>query len=215
MRQMRKWMIRLLQILIVVIIAILTWLNFLCHNTFVEFINKNQVYFALIPWLVGIGVAMTCYRDFVSQKQHEAVFGFYINMLVFLERLNVFLGKDYTAADVFKRLYKKDIYTSINCVVPPKEQIDAFALLSKEFLIFLSNSKDNVPPKSDKQEFKKWYKQQIILVTLLQKGVMLSETAYGDYDDGKLEEFYVDISMSVQYLKGEINNKIEKDAKEA
>jgi len=150
------------------------------------FFEENYRVIEILMWLFGIVVAINCYGDYLNRRQHEAVFGFYVNLRVYLERINVFLGENFNEAIVLSRMYTKTANKTESARdVPSDELVFAFVQLSKEFLNFLSISKDNIPPKKGKEDFIGWFEHQVVLVRFLQKGASLSNLSYGQYSNEK------------------------------
>lgn len=178
-----------------------------------KLIDDNSPVINLIIGVSGIGGAVVLYCDYLSQKQHEAVFGFYANMRFFLKRLSVFLGDNFSQCVIFFKLYSKSAYEK-NCTTKPtKEHIDAFRTLCLEFISFLSNSKDNIPVKQGSKEFLEWYDKQIEIIELLQRGTFFSVNSYGDYSDkSKLKDLYDNIKADIAYFNKAIEEKIKDDS---
>lgn len=207
----------LLQIFIVVFILTILFLIFL--DNFGRKINLNKIIsesepvINIIMWISGIGGVIVLYGDFLAQKQHEAVFGFYANMRFFLTRLKVFLGKDFSQCAIFVKLYTETAFNSNSSINPTKEHIDAFRSLCLEFIDFLSNSKDNIPLKREGDDFVQWYQKQIKIVELLQKGAFFTVDSFGDFSNiDDLMSFYDDIKNNVKYFDKIIEDKIIEDS---
>lgn len=178
-----------------------------------EFLNDNAPIIELFIWISSIGGIVTLYKDFLVQKQHEAVFGFYSNMRFFLKRLNVFLGKDFSKCDIFVKLYTHEAFKANCSSTPTEEHINAFRTLCFEFLNFLSNSKDNIPTKRGTNEFTDWYQHQLNIVELLQKGAFFTINSHGDCSDKEeLEAFYDQIKKDIKDIDNNIKEKIEEDS---
>lgn len=197
-----------------VIIFFLTIRNILCESfDFNKILKDNEQIINLFISSAGIGGAIVLYNKYLAKKQHEAVFGFYANMRVFLKRLNVFLGENFSQSIIFVKLYTESALDNYSPLIPSEEYMKAFRDLCCEFLNFLSESKDNVPAKRGSEDFKKWFKTQISIVELLQKGVLFTVNYYGDYtDSNELEKFYNQIKEAVNYIDSTIKDKIKKDS---
>lgn len=212
-----KWFIshllRICLIIFVVVIISLLYLDNLCDSFDLnKIISDNSPIIDLIIWVSGLGGAVILYCDYLAQKQHEAVFGFYANMRFFLRRLSVFLGENFSKCDILVKLYSKEAFEK-NCNSKPTEEyLNVFRTLCVEFIDFLSCSKDNIPPKHGGAEFADWYEKQISIVELLQKGTLFTSESYGNYSDSdKLEEFYIKVKNDVAYLDKIIKDKIVED----
>lgn len=213
-----KWLINhLLHIclifsLIIIILEIILSNLGLCININ-KLIEENSPVINYIIGISGLGGAVVLYGDYLSAKQHEAVFGFYANMRFFLKRLSVFWGNDFSQCVIIFKLYSKEAYGK-NCrIKPTKEHIEAFKTLCIDFISFLSNSKDNIPIKKGSQEFSEWYNKQIEIVELLQRGTFFSVNSYGDYSDkSELKNLYNKIKSDIEYFDNIIENKIKEDS---
>lgn len=217
-RKRFKWLkSHLLHICLILFFAIiileLILSNFSKSININKLIDENLPVINLIIGVSGVGGAVVLYGDYLSNKQHEAVFGFYANMRFFLKLLSVFLGDDFSQCVIFFKLYSKSAYEK-NCKIKPtKEHIDAFRTLCLEFISFLSNSKDNIPVKRGSKEFSDWYNKQIEIVELLQRGTFFSVNSYGDYSDkSKLKDLYDKIKSDIEYFDNIIENKIKEDS---
>ena len=187
--------------------------NFCTSFDFNKVLKENEPIINLLIGSLGIGGAIILYSEYLTKKQHEAVFGFYANMRVFLKRLNVFLGDNFSQSIIIVKLYTQSALNANSSSTPSEEYMSAFRDLCCEFLNFLSVSKDNIPAKRGSEDFVNWFKSQINIVELLQKGVLFTVNYYGDYSDrNKLEEFYNQIKEDVDYIDGIIKDKIEEDS---
>lgn len=197
-----------------VILFSLIILNSVCASfNFNNILKHNDPIINLIKSSLAIGGAIFLYKKYLAQKQHEAVFGFYSNMSVFLKRLNVFLGDNFSQSTIMLKLYTRDALSANSTNIPPEEYINAFRDLCCEFLSFLSVSKDNIPAKRGSDDFVKWFKSQINIVELLQKGALFSANYYGDYSDrNEIEAFYNQIKKDINYIDSTIKKKIEEDS---
>lgn len=196
-----------------VIIFILSILNyFYADFDFNQFLKTNEPIIDLFIRSLGLGGAIVLYSEYLAKKQHEAVFGFYANMRVFLKRLNVFLGNNFSQSIIMVKLYTKTALNANSDSVPSEEYMSAFRDLCCEFLNFLSISKDNIPAKCGSDDFKKWFESQISIVELLQRGVLFTTNYCGDYSSrNELEEFYIQIKEDINYIDGIIGEKIGED----
>lgn len=212
-RWIRNHLVYCLIILYCVVFFSLIILNSFCGCfDFNKLLEDNEQIINLIISSFGIGGAIVLYNKYLAKKQHEAVFGFYANMSVFLKRLNVFLGNNFSQSKIMVKLYTQSALNANSTSVPSEEYMGAFRDLCCEFLNFLSVSKDNIPAKRGSDDFVKWFKSQVNIVELLQKGVLFTVNYYGDYTDkDELEEFYNQIKKDVNYIDGIINKKIEED----
>lgn len=216
---LRKNTYRLVMILLLLVAgALILSLTNICesfHDSVKKLFEENHRVITTLMWIFGIGAAVNCYSDYLNRKQHEAVFGFYVNLRVYLERLDVFLGVDFDHAIVLSRMYTdgaKDKHITDN---PPEEVLFSFVTLSKDLLNFLSVSKDNIPPTKGKNNFINWYEYQIKLVKFLQKGASLSNSSRGQYSDkGSLKDDYDDVKGCMKNMLDMINNRINADANE-
>lgn len=213
-RWIRNHLIYCLIILYCAIIISLIILNVFCVCFDLnKLLKDNEHIINFIISSFGIGGAIVLYNKYLAKKQHEAVFGFYANMSVFLKRLNVFLGDNFSQSIIMVKLYTQSALNENSTSVPSNEYMGAFRDLCCEFLNFLSVSKDNIPAKRGSEDFVKWFKSQINIVELLQKGVLFTVNYYGDYaNKNELEEFYNQIKEDVNYIDSIINKKIEEDS---
>ena len=203
-------------LVIVYFVAIVT-LSILSHFyagfNFNKVLKTNEPIVDLFISSLGIGGAIVLYNKYLAKKQHEAVFGFYANMRVFLKRLNVFLGDNFSQSTIMVKLYTQSALANYSCSTPSEEYMSAFRNLCCDFLRFLSDSKDNVPAKRGNEDFVKWFESQIRIVELLQKGMLFTKKYYGDYSNkDELEAFYDQIRKDVNYIDDAINKKMKDDS---
>lgn len=178
-----------------------------------KIVSESEPIINIIMWISGIGGVTVLYGDYLAQKQHEAVFGFYANMRFFLTRLKVFLGNDFSQCAIFVKLYTEIAFKGNSSINPTKEHIDAFRTLCIEFIEFLSNSKDNIPAKRGGEDFVQWYQKQVKIVELLQKGTFFTDESFGDFSStDDLILFYSEIKNNVDYLNRIIEEKIIEDS---
>lgn len=197
----------------VVLIALSILNYFWASFNFNKVLKDNDAIINLFISSLGIGGAIVLYSNYLAKKQHEAVFGFYANMRVFLKRLKVFLGDNFSESIIIVKLYTESALKSNSSSIPSEEYMCAFRDLCYEFLSFLSVSKDNIPAKHGSKDFVNWFKSQINIVELLQKGALFTDNYFGDYSDrDKLEGFYNQIKKDVEYIDNIIEKKIEEDS---
>lgn len=197
----------------VIIITLSIRSYFQADFNFNKILKANESIINLFISSLGIGGAIVLYSKYLAKKQHEAVFGFYANMRVFLKRLNVFLGDNFSQSIILVKLYTQSALDANSSSIPSEEYMSAFRDLCCEFLSFLSASKDNIPAKRGSKDFMKWFKSQINIVELLQKGALFTASYRGDYSEkSKLEEFYNQIKADVDYIDSTIKKKIEDDS---
>ena len=176
-------------------------------------LKANEPIIDLFISSLGIGGAVVLYSKYLAKKQHEAVFGFYANMRVFLKRLDVFLGENFSQSTIIVMLYTKSALTSNASSVPSGEYMEAFRNLCCEFLSFLSDSKDNIPAQRGNENFTKWFESEIRIVELLQKGTLFTDGYYGDYTKKRdLEAFYTQIKTDVKYINDAICERVKRDS---
>lgn len=207
---LKKNFIKLLIVFYFVIIFILIIADKVCIDfDFNNLLKDNEQINNLLISSFGIGGAVVLYSDYIANKQREAVFGFYANMLVFLKRLDIFLANDFSECAIIVKLYTKGALSANACFEPTEEYLNAFRNLCFEFLNFLSVSKDNIPAKCGNNEFTNWYKSQINIVELLQQGTLFTKSSYGNYSNkDELKQFYDQIKTGIKYLDSIIYNKI-------
>lgn len=197
-------------------IAIFTlsiWSHFCVDFDFNKMLKANEPIIDLFISSLGIGGAMVLYSKYLTKKQHEAVFGFYANMRVFLKRLDVFLGNNFSESTIIVKLYTRSALRDNSCSVPSEECMSAFRNLCCEFLSFLSDSKDNIPAQRGSEDFVKWFESQIRIVEFLQKGTLFSDSYYGDCPNKEeLETFYNQITEDVKYINNAISKKVMSDS---
>ena len=162
--------------------------------TWFPVLEANQVFFEILIALstlflgaLTIFISIIIYR---KQKQIEAQFGFYMNILVFLERLNTFLSK---YSEIFQLFFDERTrgelfeYPMINkraAIVSP-----TFINLCGEFIEYLSTTGNIVPPVKICTDYNrtKWYKDILTLTRFLHKGNMIDKlfvyTSKEQYDE--------------------------------
>ncbi|MCM1233652.1 MAG: hypothetical protein NC489_26355 [Ruminococcus flavefaciens] len=197
-----------------VLLFALSFFDYLCIDfNFNKLLKDNEAIINFLIGSLGIGGAIVLYSEYFTKKQHEAVFGFYANMRVFLKRLNVFLDDNFSQSIIMVKLYTKSALASYSSNIPSKEYLSAFQDLCREFLSFLSVSKDNIPAKRGSEDFINWFNSQINIVELLQKGALFTVNYYGDYSNkDELEKYYNQIKRDVTYINSVIKMKIEEDS---
>lgn len=207
---LKKYIVKFLIIIYFITFFIFVIVDHICINfDFNKILKNNEQIINLFISSLGIGGAVVLYSDYLVQRQREAVFGFYANMLVFLKRLNVFLASDFSKSTIVVKFYTKEALPANISFKPTEEYLNAFRSLCSEFLDFLSVSKDNIPAKRGSKDFVKWYKCQLDIVELLQQGILFTKNSYGNYSNkNELEQFYSQIKDDIQYLDSIIDKKI-------
>lgn len=213
-----RWIINHLVVCLVIayfiaISALSIWSYFCVDFDFNKVLKANEPIINLFISSLGIGGAVVLYSRYLTKKQHEAVFGFYANMRIFLKRLDVFLGENFSQAIIFVKLYTKSALSNSSSNVPSEEYMSAFRNLCCEFLSFLSSSKDNIPAQRGNDNFVKWFESQMRIVELLQKGTLFTASYCGDYTNKReLEEYYNQMKEAVKYINTAISAKVESDS---
>lgn len=196
-----------------IIIVCLTLDNLFLEDNLNKAVYENTPVINLVIGVAGMGSVVIVYKDYLAQKQHEAVFGFYLNMRIFLKRLDVFLGDNFSESEIIVKLYTKTALDKYSNNTPTPQLIDAFHNLCVEFMNFLCNSKDNIPAKRGNREFVNWYESQMSIVELLQQGILCTDSSYGDYSDrNALEKFYNNIKDDIEYIDRTIKEKVKEDS---
>lgn len=139
------------------------------------FLENNPVFFEIIfsilTAVLGAITILIGIKNYIKDTQREAQFGFYINLLVLLERIDCLL-KEYPQVTEF--LFSPEARKKLFGVEMPEERakiiIPIFTSLCEEFLNYVSTSSNNVPPaKKKSEEWKLWYKNIIMLTDFFQK----------------------------------------------
>ena len=174
-------------------------------NLACDIINSNGLsnIIALLTLVVGIIAIWVGYNK-INEYRQEAIFGFHINLFVFIRRLKVYFIKKKqltekkdleNANNIFSLLssngdIKKQFYSAY------ESQGEELRDLSLEFLQYLSNAQKQVPPRGCKDR-KKWYNDITELVKILNRFSRIGK-----------EKFYADYYEPMDVLKA--NNKFVK-----
>ena len=128
---------------------------------------------SIFTLLVGVGGILIGLRSYIKREREKAQFGFYINILVFLKRLYKILDEH---PHVLHLLWDKAIRDEVFEGESQNDLSEAVAPilseLSRDFLDYLSNANNNVPPDADKpskKEWSEWYNDILTLTEFLQK----------------------------------------------
>lgn len=119
-------------------------------------LEENVVFFeslfSILTLILG-GITIYFGINHIKNKQFEADFGFYINMLAYINRYNYFI-ENYP--QITELLFSPKIRKEVFGTEMPKERAEIiaprFANLCDEFLNFISNSTNNVPPVKQSQK---------------------------------------------------------------
>jgi len=174
----------------------------------IPFLEKNPVFFQIVTATAAIvlGILTITYslENYTKKKQNDAQFGFYINLWVFLERLEMLLEKCPNINRLFFNEETRNmLHDKLGGDVAAQQAgviSSSFSVFCKEFITYISTAGNHVPPKGDygTEEWKKWYENILSLTHFLQKGQMI----------GKVFD-YITVD---QYEKSEADYKEVKDA---
>jgi len=174
-------------------------------------LDNTGNYVTLLLWLfnilLSVGGVSLLYEKF-KESQNKAVSGFYVNMQVLLQRLDLFLGdrKNWTSADVFWRFVSKEIASKQDLEHIDPELLKDFEAFSEFFFKFMTESKDNIPPTND---IKGWYENEKILVKFLLFGIRCNSELSRYYKNtSDVENFFKQVIESVDDISKKISCKI-------
>jgi hypothetical protein len=167
-------------------------------------LEDNPVFFeiviALTTLLLSAITIIISINIYHKQKRIEAQFGFYMNILVFLERLNLMISRHKEIFQLFfdeetrKKKFVCQIIRQRSDIIVPK-----FKNFCKEFLEYLSETDNNVPPvktcilrRCVTYNRQKWYKDILTLTRFLHNVNMLGELFFYTSED-QYEEYVVEV----------------------
>jgi len=150
-----------------------------------EGLGNIIAFFALIIGIITVRIGYNKFNEF----RQEAIFGFHINIFIFIRRLKVFFTKKEqletenleNANNIFSLLSNNgDIRREYYSVYESKGK--ELRDLSFEFLQYLSNAQKQVPPKNYENE--KWYNDITVLVEFLSRFSQIGkERFYAEYNN--------------------------------
>lgn len=166
-------------------------------KTLIPFLESNPVFFeallSVISVIVGVCAIVFGIRNLVKEKQDEARFGFYINLLALLKRLRQLLDEYPTVPellwkpDLREKIFSRGMSTeSVAEIVAP-----LFLSLCDETLTYITTSQNNVPPckKRDKSRWIKWYRNILVLCQFLQKCKFINTGMFPYFDVSDKKDF--------------------------
>lgn len=173
--------------------------------------ESNPVFFETILTLLSIiitvvGIVVSI-EKYVKKKQQEAQFGFYINFIVYLRNLYFYLQK---YPEVTDTLIQKDIrednsntYSRIKAIQPNFED------LCKNFLSFISDAENNVPPNINQtSECGQWNENIVSLSDFLLKCSFIStgHALYQTKDEAEnFRKDFVKITKTILNIDNQIS----------
>jgi hypothetical protein len=175
-----------------------------------------QVIIAVSGGVFGILVIFFSMRNYRKQKQIDAMSGFYINLLVYMERLQMLL-EEYPGV---KRLFfdKKTCSELTNELggESAEQYTDAlrpiFSAFCEEFIGYISTADNNVSPATvyAPGKWEIWYKNIMTLTKFLHDGKMTASfhkyTSKDQYNDFKI--YYAEAQTAITSLQESIKTRL-------
>jgi len=158
------------------------------------FVEANQSFLGLltsatsilVTIILGVWAVKTVSKR-ISEHRISARFGFYVNMLGYLELLSLELKKGDKLLSFFfiDQTVRESAFDGFKPVVN-KTELDMFSDLCQKFCVFLLSSENNVQPKCAKKLWKinsrkakkLWAEHQLTLVKFLHKGIGIGSVPY-------------------------------------
>lgn len=132
---------------------------------------------SLATFLLGVITVALSIR-YITNKRREAKYGFYSNLFAFIKRIQYFTDNelysgitDYLcSSEMREEILKTRIPMDRATIVMPQ-----FNSLCKEFVTFLSNAENNIPPRHygnnsrDREGWEKWYEDIFNIIVFAQE----------------------------------------------
>lgn len=179
-----------------------------------------ETIFAIITTIMGVLSIIVSVGNYIKNKQREAQFGFYINLLVYLRNLNYFLTQFPELIDLLIDEKAREDKDAIALVLPRLKSIKpSFVSLCDSFLKFISNAQNNIPPKNKPKdpEWGAWYKNMLDLSQFLQKCCLISDNLtlyFSKQEATKFKQETKALKTIIEDMENKISSvlKIKKDA---
>lgn len=165
-------------------------------QAFVPFLESNPVFFeallSVISVIVGVWAIVFGIRNLVKEKQDDARFGFYINLLALLKRSKQLLD-DYPAIpellwrpDLRQKVFSREMSKECEEIIAP-----IFLSLCGEVLTYITTSQNNIPPckKKDKSKWNMWYANILTLCQFFEKCKFIHTGLFPYFDESDKESF--------------------------
>lgn len=184
-------------------------------NTGIDYPSWIQAIMSVVTVILGV-ITIIIGANYITTRRNNARFGFYCNLLVHIERIEELLT-DYDGLTEY--LVDEDVRNEHLPSAMPKERADCviplFTALCDDFLDFISNSSDNVPPKNSifnkKESWNKWYDNILVLVNYTQKCKLIKDDITLYLSKEKLEKYDTDkkeFLNALKYISGEIKKNL-------
>jgi len=171
--------------------------NFFAATNFIDNFVK-VVGLGIVVW--GVIVAANAFKGY-EKKRDDAIWSFYVNLVTFLDRLELTIGKENNRTSVTDYFFKQ----SDNASEMDKMDICNFQKLALSFLNYLSTSSGQIPPST---EFENWKKQRLKLIKFLHKALSLGLKK--GIEKNNLESELSNIHQVIKSIKDTIDEEIAK-----
>jgi len=171
--------------------------NFFAATNFIDNFVK-VVGLGIVVW--GVIVAANAFKGY-EKKRDDAIWSFYVNLVTFLDRLELTIGKKNNRTSVTDYFFKQ----SDNASEMDKMDICNFQMLALNFLNYLSTSSGQIPPSI---EFENWKKQRLELIKFLHKALSLGLKK--GIEEDNLESELSNIHQVIKSIKDTIDEEIAK-----
>ncbi len=159
---------------------------------------------------------------YLTIKRNEAKVGFYINLQIYIKRLNFYISKsEYKGLTDYlceKKLREKH-FGALMPIDRATRLIPIFVELSNSYLDFISHADNNIVPKykknkqyNKKEEWNKWHESILITVDFLQTCKFLDE-GITPYVSEKHMQDYKDSLRQFKEALGYLDTKLESTLK--
>lgn len=160
---------------------------------------------------------------YLTNKRNEAKVGFYINLRIYIKRLNFYISKnEYKGLTDY--LCKKDLREKHFGALMPNDRaeqiIPIFVELSNDFLTFISHADNNIVPKykknknyNKKDDWNKWHESILSIVDFLQTCKFLGEGITQFVSEKHIEDYknsLSDFKEALTYLDTRLENALKK-----
>jgi hypothetical protein len=183
------------------------------------FLEGNSVFFqiviALFTITLGIVTLIVGINKYIKQKQIDAMSSFYINLLIYLERLQMFLEHpsikrlffdEKTRVELVEKLGEESTEQYAKAISYP------FIAFCREFIRYISTADNNVSPvkKYTPGKWETWYKNILILTQFLHDGQMINKinkyTSKDQYNE--FEAYYERVKAAIRKIQKSIKKKL-------
>jgi hypothetical protein len=174
-----------------------------------------QILIAFFSIAAGIVTVCLGIHNYIKQKKIDAMFGFYIHLLVYLEQLQKWLNYPGIKRLFFDKKTQSELTEELGDE-SAEQYADAlrlpFSTFCAEFLRYISTADNNVSPakKNTPGKWKTWYNNILLITPFLQEGQITSLVSpYTSKDQyAEFETYYQQVQTAIAKLQKSIKKRL-------